>query len=89
MERRNPWEEAARLRKVAALLEALDAEAERLDQARPAGPAQAGVLRSAPREQWRAVAKLAGCNPPSPETVEALAQRVEARTAPTLSEVPF
>lgn len=76
---RNPHETAARAKKAAALLAAVDRNARLVGMPVPEGTSGVALLRSLSRADWVALARAAGIRPPSRATVDVVLASIEAR----------
>lgn len=78
----NAHEASARMRKVVALLGALDRNAAFAGIPPLAGSDGATTVRELSKADWAALAKTASVSPPSRLTVELVAEGIEARRGP-------
>ena len=81
----NPFEVSGRYKKVVALLAALDCQTARAGIPPLAGADGAKTVRELTTADWTALCRQFDINPPSPVTVELVAEGIEARRGPVRS----
>jgi hypothetical protein len=77
--KRNPFEDAARAKKAAALLAAVDRNSRFVGMAALAGSSGVASLRILTRADWAALARSAGVRAPSKGTIDVVLASIEAR----------